>query len=101
MPITKSAQKKLRVDKRRAEANAPVRTRVKSAIKAARSKPAKDSLAEMYSALDVAVKKKLVPENRAARVKARLLKHMKAETVKSPFAKEVKKNPPKKKTVAK
>jgi ribosomal protein S20 len=96
MPITKSAKKKLRVDKKRAAANAPVRAKVKTTVKTARTSPNGETINEMYSALDKGVKHNLVPQNRAARIKKRLLKAMKISKAASPFAKP---KAPKKKSV--
>ncbi len=74
MPITKSAIKKQRVDKKRFSVNAPIKGQVKSALKAARSKPTKESIGAFYTAVDRAVKKSLIPERTASRLKSRLVK---------------------------
>ena len=71
MPITKSALKKQRVDKKRTQQNVPVMGRIKSALKNVRVKVDVESLKELQSALDKAVKKRLVPGRRAARLKSR------------------------------
>lgn len=90
MPITKSAIKKQRVDKRRTAVNRAVRSKTKSAVREARANPSAETLKEMYSALDRAVKSKIVPKNRAARVKSRLLARVKSGGAKSPFGKSKK-----------
>lgn len=74
MPITKSAIKKARVDKRRTLQNMAARGRVKTAVKIARATPTAETLKSMYSALDRAVKHKLVAKRRAARLKSRISK---------------------------
>ncbi|MBP9702091.1 30S ribosomal protein S20 [Candidatus Woesebacteria bacterium] len=74
MPITKSAIKKQRVDKKRFSVNAPIKGQVKSTLKAARSKPTKESIGAFYTAVDRAVKKSLIPERTASRLKSRLVK---------------------------
>jgi ribosomal protein S20 len=74
MPITKSAIKKQRVDKRRTAQNMPARGRVKTAVKEARANPSAATLTTLYSALDRAVKHKLVARGRAARLKSRISK---------------------------
>src|SRR3989339_842614 len=73
MPITKSAIKKQRVDKRRSAINEPIRGRVKAAIKIVRSKPSTETLAQFYAAIDRAVAKELVSKRTAARMKARVV----------------------------
>lgn len=74
MPITKSAIKKERVDKRRTLANVSAKGRVKTAIKEARANPGVESLKSLYSALDKAVKHHLVAKRHAARLKSRISK---------------------------
>lgn len=82
MPITKSAIKKQRVDKARAKVNEPVRGRVKSTIKAARTSPTPETISAFYSAIDRAVAKKLVAKRTAARLKARLVRLAKSKHIK-------------------
>ncbi len=78
MPITKSAIKKARVDKRRTLANVATKGRLKTTIKEARSNPGVETLQKLYSAVDLAVKHHLVPKGRAARLKSRISKLGKA-----------------------
>lgn len=74
MPIIKSAIKKVRKDKTRTARNKRRETSVKSLLKKARiSKSVKDIQA-VFSALDKAVKVKLIHPNKAARLKSRLTK---------------------------
>ena len=74
MPIIKSAIKKVRKDKTRTARNKKRELGFKSAIKKVRiSKTAKD-LQSVFSALDKAVKVKLIHANKAARLKSRLSK---------------------------
>jgi len=77
MPITKSAIKKQRVDKKRTKQNLPLLGRVKTSIKEARIKTTPEKLKSAYSALDRAVKHHLVPKRRAARLKSRIAKKSK------------------------
>jgi len=77
MPITKSAIKKQRVDKKRTKQNLPLLGRVKTSIKEARIKATPDKLKIVYSTLDRAVKHHLVPKRRAARLKSRIAKKSK------------------------
>jgi len=86
MPITKSAIKKLRADKKRTLVNRPVKAKMKTAIKVARSEKKAESVRAMYSALDKAVKSKITTKNTAARIKARLAASMKLAQADNPFA---------------
>jgi ribosomal protein S20 len=74
MPITKSAIKKQRVDKRRTLSNMAAKGRLKTAIKDARTNPGLESLKSLYSAMDRAVKHHLVSKGHAARLKSRISK---------------------------
>lgn len=74
MPITKSAIKALRRDKRRTEINKPIKSRYKKAVKRVRQKTSLESLKIAYSALDKAAKKKVIHKNKAARLKSKLAK---------------------------
>ena len=85
MPITKSAIKKVRVDKRRALINRPVKAKMKTALKAARANPTKETISNLYSALDRAVKTNITTRNTAARLKSRLNKSMKTKGVENVF----------------
>lgn len=70
MPITKSAQKKLRQDKKRKTSNAVTKAAYKSAIK----KAGKLGVSKASSAIDKAAKKGLIHKNKAARLKSRIAK---------------------------
>lgn len=74
MPITKSAIKKERVDKRRTAQNVAAAGRARTTVREARANPTAESLKSMYSALDRAVKHKLIARGRAARLKSRISK---------------------------
>ena len=73
MPITKSAIKKMRVDKRRTRVNAPILAAARSAIKKARLLKSVETINTLYSNLDKAVAHKLISKNRAARLKSRIV----------------------------
>lgn len=88
MPITKSAIKKQRVDKKRARVNAPIKGQVKSTLKAARSNPTLESVSAFYKAVDRAVKKSLVPSRTASRLKSRLVKLGKTRGLATVFGKK-------------
>lgn len=74
MPITKSAIKKLRQDKKRTRVNRTVRQSVKDAIKAFRKNPKGEQLERVYEMLDRAAKKRVIHQNKASRLKSRLSK---------------------------
>lgn len=85
MPITKNAIKKLRADKKKAAYNRPVKAKVKSAVKQVKENPSAENVKQLYSALDRAVKNKQIPQNRAARIKSRLVKAAKVGKKDNPF----------------
>ena len=74
MPIIKSAIKKVRKDKTRTARNKKRELNVKSLIKKAKTTKAAKDLQLVFSALDKAVKVKLIHPNKAARLKSRLSK---------------------------
>ena len=74
MPITKSAIKKERVDKRRTAGNLSAKGRLKTTVKEARENPGAETLKSLFSAMDKAVKHHLVTKGHAARLKSRISK---------------------------
>jgi len=73
MPIIKSAKKKLRQDRKRTQVNVQTKQEYKEAIKVAKKDPKKkDTIQKAYSAIDTAVKKKVIHKNKAARLKSQL-----------------------------
>lgn len=78
MPIIKSAKKKLRQDRRRTLVNKRYRQNLKVALKQAREKKTKKAVKEAYRALDRAAKRRIIHKNKAARLKSRLMKLIKA-----------------------
>jgi small subunit ribosomal protein S20 len=74
MPITKSAIKKQRVDKKRTLQNVAAKGRLKTTVKEARANPGAETLKALYSALDLAVKHRLVGKRHASRLKSRISK---------------------------
>ena len=87
MPITKSAIKQQRVDKKRTAVNRAVISAVKSAEKKAKKSPSGETIKTLYKAVDVAVKKNVLKLNTAARIKAGVVRAIKSKLEKSPFAK--------------
>jgi ribosomal protein S20 len=74
MPITKSAIKKARVDKKRTLGNLSAKGHLKTTIKEARANPGTETLSALFSAMDKAVKHHLVAKRHAARLKSRISK---------------------------
>ena len=74
MPVTKSAKKALRRDRRRATINKRIKEKIKEVLKRVRKSPTKKNLQEASSVLDKAAKKKVIHKNKASRLKSRLAK---------------------------
>lgn len=77
MPVTKSAKKALRKDRRRTINNLPIRQDLKKILKQARENPSSKFFRQAVSALDRAVKKKIIHRNKSSRLKSRLAKLVK------------------------
>ena len=85
MKRTKSALKQARGSIRRAESNRAIKTASKSSIAKAQeaivggdAETAKQKIAEAFSDLDKAAKKKIIHRNTVARRKSRLVKKLKS-----------------------
>ncbi|HUS52247.1 MAG TPA: 30S ribosomal protein S20 [Candidatus Bathyarchaeia archaeon] len=74
MPVTVSAKKALRRDRRKAIVNQRIRLKIKKALREARANPTGKVLNQTASVLDRAAKKGVIPSNRAARLKSGLAK---------------------------
>ncbi|MFH0863560.1 MAG: 30S ribosomal protein S20 [Candidatus Gottesmanbacteria bacterium] len=74
MPITLSAKKKVRQDKRRRNTNLSTIYKVQTALSSSRKTPSLQNIKSATSIIDKAVKKKIIHKNKAARLKARLVK---------------------------
>lgn len=74
MPILKSAIKKLKQDKKRTGVNKVYRENLRRALKQARKEKTAKTVRLAYSALDKAAKQKVIHNNKAARLKSRLMK---------------------------
>src|SRR4030042_4988338 len=72
MPIILSAKKKLRADHRKQKVNQKVEAASKLAVKNFKKAPSQEALGRVYSALDIAAKKGVLPKKRVARKKSRL-----------------------------
>jgi small subunit ribosomal protein S20 len=79
MPITKSASKALRRDKRKTNINKPIKTKYKTAVKNAALEPTEKNLKLAYKHLDRAVKKGIIHKNKASRLKSQLAKKVKSK----------------------
>jgi small subunit ribosomal protein S20 len=74
MPVIKSAQKKLRQDKKRQFANKKTKNAYKSLVKQARENPSAKAVQETFSMLDKAAKNGIIHKNKAGRLKSSLSK---------------------------
>lgn len=74
MPVTVSAKKALRQDRRRMIVNRRIRRQLIKALKQARKNPTKKLLNQAVSILDRASKKGVIHSKKAARLKSRLAK---------------------------
>ena len=74
MPVTRSAKKKLKQDKKRQKNNQIIKKAVHSSIKKLRITPSQKLLNETYSLLDRALKKNIFHKNKVARLKSALAK---------------------------
>ena len=75
MPVIKSAEKQLRQDKHRTVRNDRIRKSYKTAVKEAREKKTKKSVAHAYSVIDKAAKRNVIHANKAARLKNQVARH--------------------------
>lgn len=96
MPVTKSAQKALRQDRKRMAINRSIKSRAQSAITAARQNPTTETIRQAYSDLDKAVKKHVIKEGKADRLKSRISRLFeKGKTAQPKTTKKVKSAPKK------
>lgn len=74
MPVTVSAKKALRRDKRRTQVNRVIRSRLKNVIDTTKKTKDVALLPQAYSIIDRAAKKGVIHSNKAARLKSQLSK---------------------------
>ncbi len=74
MPLTKSAKKALRQQRRRTIINLRIKKRVRQAIKSFKKNPTNKAYALVSSLLARAAKKKVIHQKKASRLKSRLAK---------------------------
>ncbi|MCW1949572.1 MAG: 30S ribosomal protein S20 [Candidatus Shapirobacteria bacterium] len=80
MPISLSAKKSLRKSLKNSRDNVLFKTKLKLTVKKFLVKPTSDSLKEVYSILDKAVKKGIFHKNKTSRLKANYAKKVKNGT---------------------
>ena len=83
MPITKSAKKALRRDKRKQGYNKKAKRKAEQAIKAFNREPNQENLAAAYSAIDRAAKRNIYHQNKVARIKSKLAKKLPSSSKKA------------------
>ena len=74
MPVTKSALKALKKDRRRTVVNKEIRLKIKKVLSQARKNPSPKLISQATKTLDRAAKKRVIHPNKAARLKSRLAK---------------------------
>jgi len=97
VPITKSAKKAIRSSARKAAINRRAKTAAKKIVRDFKKNPSKDKLKKAYSTIDRLVKKNILHQNKAGRVKSKLAKSV-AEKVKKAASPSPKKKAPRKKS---
>jgi small subunit ribosomal protein S20 len=76
MPVTRSARKKLKIDRKRESSNKKTETFINLVIKKVQRKPTPGNVREAFKAIDKGVRKEIFHKNKAARIKSRLSKLM-------------------------
>jgi len=77
MPVSTSAKKALRRDRRRTIVNKRIRRKIKEAVKGAQKNPTVKTFRQAAKILDRAAKRKVIHKNKASRLKSRLTKLVK------------------------
>jgi small subunit ribosomal protein S20 len=77
MPITRSAAKALRQNRKNRSRNLARAKAMKEAVKAIRKSPSRDLLSAAFQAIDKASKGNVIQANRAGRMKSQLAKLVK------------------------
>lgn len=93
MPVSTSAKKALRKDRRRTEVNNIVRSKMRTAIRVLRDTKTEAALTEVYSSLDRAAKRNVIHKKKASRLKSRLtrlVEHKAPESKDAPVVKKAK-----------
>lgn len=79
MPVTTSAKKALRRDRRRRGVNLKLLSVFKKQVSSFKKKPTPTGLVKAFASIDKALKKKVIHANKAARLKSRLSTLLKAK----------------------
>lgn len=87
MPVTKSAKKKLRQDKKRTRENEKLKKLLATLVKKAQKTKTAKAIKDAIRTSDIASKKNIIHKNKAARIKSKLSKLVK------PAQKPAKKSP--------
>lgn len=91
MPVTKSAKKKFRQDKRKTLQNKNLENLFKKMIKMAQKNPTEENIKKAVIHVDKSAKKNIIHKNKAARIKSTLYKLLSLKS-KLPKTKRVKKS---------
>lgn len=83
MPVIKSAQKKLRKDKKRTRRNRDFSEHLKTALKKVKKLPTEKNIKDAVVLVDKAVKNNIIHRNKAARIKSGLSKLIKKPSQKT------------------
>jgi len=75
MPILPNAKKALKVSKRKAAFNTPIRSRLKTAVDTAKKTAESASMSSAFSAIDKAVKAHIIHRKKGAHLKSQLAKN--------------------------
>ena len=76
MPNTSSAKKKLRADARKTVINKRIKEKIRNTYKKFISSPSLESLSQVYSSLDIAVKKRVLSKQKVGRKKSQVSKEV-------------------------
>lgn len=82
MPVTKSAKKKLRQDKKRRIRNLRLKNLLRDSVKKALKSKTGKTILEAIKTADKAAQKNIIHKNKAARIKAKLSKFLSQKRVK-------------------
>lgn len=74
MPVTKTAERALRSSIKKAQINRVLKSRLEIAIRLAKNKKSEETIREAISLTDRAAKRKIIHQNKAARMKSGLSK---------------------------
>lgn len=90
MPVTKSAIKKLRRDKKITINRKSLKDKLERSLSKAKKEKSKKAIQEAQSIVDKAIKINLVNKNKGARIKSQLFKMVKPTTIKKKISRKKK-----------